>query len=288
MPLVNGHQFIRQLENKRVLAGAFNTTNLETTLGILNAIERSNVPNFIQIAPTNARLSGYDYIYEMVQRRAAQMDVAISLHLDHGRNMDDIRQAVRAGFTSVMIDGAALPFEENIKLTRQAVEFCQNYNVPVEAELGAILGKEDDYVSEADCKTDPQQVVEFVRETGCDLLAISVGNVHGLDDIPRIDLPLLAEIAQITPIPLVIHGGSGIADSILQQFVNHRVVKVNIASDLRRSFITSVGHAWQKNHNEANLAAVMADARQAVEHEVYHKILRLNDISEAAYAGDPV
>ena len=288
MPLVNGHQFIRKLVDKRVLAGAFNTTNLETTLGILNAIERSGVPNFIQIAPTNARLSGYDYIYEMVQRRAALMDMPVTLHLDHGRNMEDIRDAVRAGFTSVMIDGAALPFEENIKLTRQAVEFCQNYNVPVEAELGAILGKEDDHVSEADCKTDPQQVVEFVRETGCDLLAISVGNVHGLDDIPRIDMSLLAEIAQISPVPLVIHGGSGIDDSILQQFVQYKVVKVNIASDLRRSFITSVGHAWQKNHNEANLAAVMADARQAVEREVYDKILRLNNISEAAYAGHPV
>ncbi|STJ08764.1 putative fructose-1,6-bisphosphate aldolase [Escherichia coli] len=172
MPLVNGRILLDRIQEKRVLAGAFNTTNLETTISILNAIERSGLPNFIQIAPTNAQLSGYDYIYEIVKRHADKMDVPVSLHLDHGKTQEDVKQAVRAGFTSVMIDGAALSFEENIAFTQEAVDFCKSYGVPVEAELGAILGKEDDHVSEADCKTEPEKVKTFVERTGCDMLAV--------------------------------------------------------------------------------------------------------------------
>ncbi|MEJ5112994.1 class II aldolase [Erwinia billingiae] len=279
MPLVNGNILLRSIQEKRVLAGAFNTTNLETTISILDAIERSGLPNFIQIAPTNAKLSGYDYIYEIVKKRAATMDVPVSLHLDHGKELNDVKQAVRAGFTSVMIDGAELPFEENIAFTKAAVDFCKSFGVPVEAELGAILGKEDDHVSEADCKTDPKQVLRFVQETGCSMLAISVGNVHGLEDIPRIDIPLLKEIAAICPVPLVIHGGSGIDEEIIRSFVKYNVVKVNIASDLRKAFITSVGKAWTENNNEANLARVMNSAKAAVEADVFSKIQMMNRAS---------
>lgn len=279
MPLVNGNILLKRIQEKRVLAGAFNTTNLETTISILDAIERSGLPNFIQIAPTNAKLSGYDYIYEIVKKRASTMDVPVSLHLDHGKELDDVKQAVRAGFTSVMIDGAELPFEENIAFTKAAVDFCKSFGVPVEAELGAILGKEDDHVSEADCKTDPSQVLRFVQETGCSMLAISVGNVHGLEDIPRIDIPLLKEIAAICPVPLVIHGGSGIDEDIIRSFVKYNVVKVNIASDLRKAFITSVGKAWMENNNEANLARVMNSAKAAVEADVFSKIKMMNRAS---------
>lgn len=279
MPLVNGNILLSSIQEKCVLAGAFNTTNLETTMSILDAIERSGLPNFIQIAPTNAKLSGYDYIYEIVKKRAATMDVPVSLHLDHGKELDDVKQAVRAGFTSVMIDGAELPFEENIAFTKAAVDFCKSFGVPVEAELGAILGKEDDHVSEADCKTDPSQVLRFVHETGCSMLAVSVGNVHGLEDIPRIDIPLLKEIAAICPVPLVIHGGSGIDEAIIRSFVKYNVVKVNIASDLRKAFITSVGKAWTENNNEANLARVMTHAKSAVEADVFSKITMMNRAS---------
>ncbi|WP_312240648.1 class II aldolase [Pantoea sp.] len=279
MPLVNGNILLDRIQEKGVLAGAFNTTNLETTISILDAIERSGLPNFIQIAPTNAKLSGYDYIYEIVRKRAATMDVPVSLHLDHGKELDDVKKAVRAGFTSVMIDGAELPFEENIAFTKAAVDFCKSFGVPVEAELGAILGKEDDHVSEADCKTDPKQVLRFVQETGCSMLAVSVGNVHGLEDIPRIDIPLLKEIAGLCPIPLVIHGGSGIDAEIIRSFVKYNVVKVNIASDLRKAFITSVGKAWTENNNEANLARVMTRAKAAVEADVFSKIQMMNRAS---------
>lgn len=277
MPLVNGRILVDCIKRDKYLAGAFNTTNLETTIGILNAIERSGIPNFIQIAPTNAVLSGYDYIYEIVKRAAEKMDVPVALHLDHGKTLEDVKAAVRAGFTSVMIDGAELPFEENIAFTRKAVEFCKLYGVPVEAELGAIKGKEDDHVGEADCKTEPDQVRRFVEETGCDLLAISVGNVHGLEETPKIDLPLLERISKVSPVPLVIHGGSGIAPEIIHRFADFNVVKLNIASDLRKAFITTTGKAYIENNNEANLARVMSKAKQAVEDDVYSKIMMMNN-----------
>ncbi len=140
-----------RIQEKRVLAGAFNTTNLETTISILNVIERSGLPNFIEIAPTNAQRLGYDYIYEIVKRHADKMDVPVSFTCIDGKTQEDVKQAVRAGFTSVMIDGAAFSFEENIAFTQEAVDFCKSYGVPVEAEL-VILGKEDDHVSEADHK----------------------------------------------------------------------------------------------------------------------------------------
>lgn len=113
------------------------------------------------------------------------------------------------------------------------------------------------------------------------MLAVSIGNVHGLEDIPRIDIPLLQRIASVCPVPLVIHGGSGIDEEILRSFVNYKVAKVNIASDLRKAFITTVGKAWVNNNNEANLARVMANAKQAVEDDVYSKIQMMNKLHPA-------
>lgn len=279
MPLVNGFTLLDIIKERKVVAGAFNTTNLETTVGILKAIEESGIPTFIQVAPTNITLAGYDYIVDMVSRYAKNMDTPVALHLDHGKSFEDVKKATRAGFTSVMIDGAAFDFEENIAFTKKAVDFAKGYGIPVEAELGAILGKEDDHVSEADSKTNPEQVREFVERTGCDILAISVGNVHGLEDEPKIDFELLKEINEVSPVPLVIHGGSGIPDEHIQKMVEINVAKINIASDLRQSFIRSVGQAYEENNNEANLIKVLQNAEDKVFETVYSKILSMNAVT---------
>ncbi|MBS4536648.1 class II aldolase [Clostridium sp. D2Q-14] len=278
MPLVNGYTLLEIIKEREVIAGAFNTTNLETTVGILQAVEKSGIPTFIQIAPTNISLAGYEYIVDMVSRYAENMDTPVALHLDHGKKFENVKKAIRAGFTSVMIDGSAFDFDENIAFTKQAVDFAKAYGILVEAELGAILGKEDDHVSEADSKTDPTQVKEFVERTGCDMLAISVGNVHGLEDEPRIDFDLLKEINEVSPVPLVIHGGSGIPDNHIQQMVQYNVAKINIASDLRQSYIKSVGKAYEENPSEANLIKVLQKAEDSVFETVYNKILSMNSV----------
>lgn len=276
MPLVNGRTLLDFVKEKKVIAGAFNTTNLETTVGILKAIEKSEIPTFIQVAPTNITLAGYSYIVDMVKRYAENMDTPVALHLDHGKKFEDVKNAIRAGFTSVMIDGASFDFEKNISFTKKAVDFAKAYGVPVEAELGAIKGKEDDHVNEADCKTDPSQVKEFVERTGCDMLAVSIGNVHGLEDTPKIDLPLLKEISEESPVPLVIHGGSGIPDEQIQAMIQYNVAKINIASDLRQSYIRSVGEDYKTNQNEANLIKVLQKAEDSVFETVYKKIFAMN------------
>lgn len=278
MPLVNGYTLLEIIKERKVIAGAFNTTNLETTVGILQAVEKSGIPTFIQVAPTNISLAGYEYLVDMVARYAENMDTPVALHLDHGKKFEDVKRAIRAGFTSVMIDGAAFDFEENIAFTKKAVDFAKAYSIPVEAELGAILGKEDDHVSEADSKTDPAQVREFVERTGCNMLAVSIGNVHGLEDEPKIDFGLLKEINEVSPVPLVIHGGSGIPDEHIQQMVNYNVAKINIASDLRQSYIRSVGQAYEANPNEANLIKVLQHAEDSVFDTVYNKILSMNSV----------
>lgn len=264
MPLFNMNDLVKIAHNHDVMLPAFNTTNMEMTLAIMDAFEQNGMPGIIQIAPTNVRLTGYDFIAEVAKRAISDYTVPMALHLDHGKTLDDVRQAVNAGFTSVMIDGAALPFEENVRFSRQAVDFCHANGVPVEAELGAIKGKEDDHVSEADCKTDPDQVAEFVERTGCDLLAVSIGNVHGLEDTPKIDLEHLAKIAAVSPCPLVLHGGSGIPYETIAAMKQYNMVKINIASDLRQAFIRAVAGGYEANNNEANLAKVLMDARAAV------------------------
>ena len=148
--------------------------------------------------------------------------------------------------------------------------------MPVEAELGAIKGKEDDHVSEADSHTNPDQVEEFVERTGCDLLAVSIGNVHGLEEKPKIDLECLKKISEKCPVPLVLHGGSGIPDATLRAMRQYNMVKINIASDLRQAYIRAVAKRYEKNNDEANLASVLLDARHAVTEVAYTKTIAMN------------
>ena len=279
MPLVDTNTLVDIARKNDVMLPAFNTTNMEMTLAIMDAFEENGMPGIVQIAPTNVQLTGYDFISEVAHRAVNDYTVPMALHLDHGKTLDDVRQAVNAGFTSIMIDGAALPFEENIRFSRQAVDFCHINGVPVEAELGAIKGKEDDHVSEADCKTDPDQVVEFVERTGCDLLAVSIGNVHGLEDTPRIDLDHLAKIAEVAPCPLVLHGGSGIPFETICAMKQYGMVKINIASDLRQAFIRAVAKAHDENPNEANLVKVLLKARAAVTEVAKHTQLAMNGLA---------
>lgn len=281
MPLIDMNSLIEIAKKGDIMLPAFNTTNMEMTLAIMDAFEANGMPGIVQIAPTNVKLTGYDYISEVAHRAIHDYTVPMALHLDHGKTLDDVRRAVEAGFTSVMIDGAALPFEENVRFSRRAVDYCHASGVSVEAELGTIRGKEDDHVSEADCKTDPAEVAEYVGRVGCDTLAVSIGNVHGLEDTPKIDLDHLAKIAAVCPCPLVLHGGSGIPFETIAAMKQYGMVKINIASDLRQAYIRAVAAAHDKNPNEANLAKVLMDARAAVTEVARKTQLGINGMLDA-------
>ncbi len=277
MPLVSGHDIIRECTTRGLVAGAFNTTNIETTMGIVAAVERTGIPTFIQCAPTNAALSGFEYIYDMVSRRLETCEVPVALHLDHGKNLQAVGDALAARFTSVMIDASEEPYEENVATSAKAREMA-GQDIAVEAELGSIGGKEDEMGPDEAAGTNPDQVADFVARTGCDMLAVSVGNVHGYAPDARIDFDLLAKVRDASPVPLVIHGGSGLPEEQFGRLHKFGVVKVNIASDLRNAMIRTFGEAYAANPNENSLIRVSKDAVASIAEVVERRIRQFNPL----------
>lgn len=275
MALVSGLEVIGQCTSRGLVAGAFNTTNIETTMGIVEAIERVGVPTFIQVAPTNVALSGYEYIYDMVARRLENTSVPVALHLDHGKNLQAVEDALAADFTSVMIDTSEEPYEENVRLSAKAREIAPS-DIAVEAELGAIGGKEDEIGPDEASGTNPEQVADFVARTRCDMLAVSVGNVHGYAPDARIDFDLLRRVQEQSAVPLVIHGGSGLPAEQFGRLHEFGVVKVNIASDLRNAMIRTFGEAYAANPHEHSLIKVSRNSVTAIADVVERRIRQFN------------
>ena len=275
MALVSGIEVVNECVSGGFVAGAFNTTNIETTMGIVEAIERVGVPTFIQVAPTNVALSGYEYIHDMVSRRLATTDVPVALHLDHGKSIAAVEAALAARFTSIMIDASESAYEENVATSAHARRLCPP-DIALEAELGSIGGKEDEIGPDHADSTDPGQVAHFVESVGCDMLAISVGNVHGYAPDARIDFDLLAQVQAASRVPLVIHGGSGLPREELGRLHEFGVVKVNVASDLRNAMIRTFGEAYIANPNEVSLIKVSRNAVSAIADVVERRIRMLN------------
>ncbi|MFS0963733.1 class II aldolase [Enterococcus durans] len=276
MELVNGFTLMNYAKEKGLVLPAFNTTNYELTAGIVKGFQATGLGGYIAISSSNLKLSNPKIISDMVHSAMADISTPISLHLDHGKSFEDVKACIEAGFTSFMVDASHLTFEENIREVQRTVEYCHFYGIPVEAELGAIQGKEDDHVSEEDTKTNPDDVQEFVERTGCDLLAVSIGNVHGMDLTPDLDFPLLETIASISKVPLVLHGGSGIPFEQVRKAKENNLIKVNYGSDLRQAFIGTFGQAYEKNHNEFDIMSLSKEAIQSVQNRVEVIIKEVN------------
>lgn len=276
MKIVNGFDLMKYAQDHHYMLPAFNTTNLEMTYAIAKGLNKAKLPGYIQISSNNLRLSDPEAIVYLTKKALADSDVPIGLHLDHGKSYEDVKACVNAGFTSIMIDASHLPFEKNIEEVKRAVEYCHFYNVPVEAELGCLQGKEEDIVNEADAKTDPDMVADFVTKTGCDLLAVAVGNVHGLDIEPKVDLPLLEQISKISPVPLVMHGGSGIPFDIIQKARDFNLLKVNYGSDLRKAFVSTFGRAYEANHNACSVIELSIEAVENVSEKAAELVTIIN------------
>lgn len=276
MKLINGYDLMDYAKKNGCILPAFNTTNLEMTYAIAKGLDDAKLPGYIQISSNNLRLSNPRIIAEIAKDAAGRYDTPIGLHLDHGKSYEDVKACVEAGFTSIMIDASSLPFEENVKEVQRAVQFCHFYGIPVEAELGALQGKEEDIVNEADAKTDPDMVADFVNTTGCDLLAVSVGNVHGLDLTPHVDLGLLKTIADISPVPLVLHGGSGIPFETIQAARKCGLIKINYGSDLRKAFIRTFGEAYEASHNAHDVISLSMKAVENVSKKAQELVTAIN------------
>ena len=237
--LVTTKEMLLDAQKNHYGVGAFNVENLEFVMAVLAAAEETKSPVIMQTTPGTIKTAGLDYFYGMVKAAAERATVPVALHLDHGDGYDRCMQAFRTGYTSVMIDGSHVGFEENIALTKSVADAGKAMGVPVEAELGKVGGKEDDgpAVEGENPYTDPDEAKEFVERTGCTSLAIGVGTAHGVyTETPHIQQDVVKAIRAAVDVPLVLHGTSGVPDEQVAEAVKNGICKVNYATELRQAY----------------------------------------------------
>ena len=232
--IVTNKQLLSTAKRKGYAVPAFNVDNLESVLGVLNALNSTGKPLIIQTIPRTLKYGGIP-TYAALTRALYKGGADLSIHLDHGGDIQTIKACIDAGYTSVMIDGSMLDFDQNVSLTKQVVELARKSGVSVEAELGTIGGKEE---TEGQIKyTEVAEAVEFVKLTGVDSLAIGVGTAHGVyKGTPQIAVDRIKEIADKVDIPLVLHGASGLSDEVIRACIDAGINKINFATHLRQAF----------------------------------------------------
>ncbi len=214
--------------------GLFNMLNLETARGIIEAAEAERSPVILGVAEVHLPVIPFEYASLIMKAIAERASVPVCLHFDHGTEYDKILAALKAGFTSVMYDGSALAYEENIRRTKEIVRVAHAMGASVEAELGHVGGAEDGADDGVSARyTDPEQVVDFVEKTRVDALAVAIGTAHGQYRAkPVLDIPRLGEIYRRSPVPLVLHGGSGLSDADFRNTIQNGIRKINICTEL--------------------------------------------------------
>ena len=221
---------LREAEQRNKAVGAFNVANMEMIIGAIKAAETANTPIILQIAQARLVYSPFHLIAPMMVSAARAAKVPVAVHLDHGQTLDVIQRALDYGFTSVMIDGSALPLEQNIAITNDTLAAAKKYGAGVEAELGTIGGSEGGAEKKA-VATDPETVKVFLSRAPADALAIAIGNAHGhYRGTPQLDFEALKKIHALTQAPLVLHGGTGISDEDFRQCIDCGIRKINIAT----------------------------------------------------------
>jgi tagatose 1,6-diphosphate aldolase GatY/KbaY len=254
--------------------GAFSTYCLEQTQAICDAAAAVGEPVILQAGSSTFRHAGRSALIEQALHAARACDVPVGVHLDHSRDVDEVQTCLKAGYTSVMVDGSHLPFEENVALTRRVVSLARRVGAWTEGELGAIPGDEDRSTdAAAGAFTDPARAEEFVARTRVDALAVAVGNVHGLTAEPRpLDFELLRSIRRRVAVPLVLHGASGLTELDLVKAIGLGVAKINVNTELRQAFLASLSDVTADVLEAADLTAVLGAARKAVQEVVEAKI----------------
>ena len=237
MPLVTSKKMLLDAKKGNYAVGAFNVENMEMVKAVIGAAEELHAPVMLQTTPSTVKYGTLETFAAIVKAEAEKATVPVCLHLDHGNSFELAVQAMKAGYTSVMIDGSHEDFENNVEITKKVADVAKAYGIPVEAELGKVGGKEDDLEANADNNTDPEEAREFVEKTGVDSLAVAIGTAHGFYvGTPVLDKERVSEIAKIVSIPLVMHGASGLTEEDVKECVARGMCKVNFATELRVAF----------------------------------------------------
>lgn len=277
--------------------GAFNINNLESLLAVVEAATEEKSPAIIAVTPSSVKYAGLVQIVRMVKTAAESAPVPMSLHLDHGEDVNTISKCIEVGFTSVMIDGSHLRFEENTSLTRRVVGLAHPRGVPVEAELGRLRGTEESTVEEKEALlTDPEEAEDFVERTGVDALAVAIGTSHGAYKFrgePRLDFERLRLIREKVGVPLVLHGASGVPPWIIEKAnkygaelsgargipeehirkaISLGITKINIDTDLRLAFTASIREFLANSPAEFDPRKILGPAKVAMKEVVKEKM----------------
>jgi fructose-bisphosphate aldolase, class II len=302
MPLVRSTEMFKKAYEGGYAIGAFNVNNMEIVQGITEAAKEVNAPLILQVSAGARKYANHTYLMKLIEAAIIETGLPICVHLDHGDTFELCKSCIDGGFTSVMIDGSRYSFEENIKLTKQVVEYAHDKGVVVEGELGKLAGVEDAVnVSEKDSSyTDPNQVEEFVKKTGVDSLAIAIGTSHGAFKFkgePKLRFDILEEVQRRLPgFPIVLHGASsvmpeyvdiinkfggsmpgarGVPEDMLRQAASMAVCKINIDSDLRLALTASIRKYFAENPSHFDPRQYLAPARQAIKDVVKHKLVHV-------------
>lgn len=265
--LISPKEILEEARRERHAVGHFNVYNLETAKAVTQAVRDTKTPTIIAITETTIRYAGLSCIVEIV-KKCAKNEMKVAMHLDHGKNIELIKGCVKAGFTSIMFDGSALSFSENVELTTKVVKITHKHNIPVEGEVGHV-GRVGEGVT-LELLTNPQAAEEFIDETGVDSLAVAVGTVHGLVEELNIDFERLESIANKVKIPLVIHGGTGVSDNDLKKMIGLGASKINIDTALRIAFMRGL----RQNITETDPRRPLSSAMGEVE-AVANRYIRL-------------
>ena len=312
MPLVTSKEMFKKAYDGGYAIGAFNVNNMEIIQGITEAAKECNAPVILQVSKGARAYANRTYLVKLVETACIETGLPIVLHLDHGDTFETCKSCIDDGFTSVMIDASSKPFEENIEITRQVVEYAHAHGVVVEAELGTLAGVEDEVsVSAEDSSyTRPEDVEEFVRRTGCDSLAIAIGTSHGAYKFkpeqctrneegilvpPPLRFDILEEVSRRLPgFPIVLHGASsvpqewvkiinenggkmpdavGVPEDQLRQASKMAVCKINIDSDLRLAMTGTIRQFFNEHPEKFDPREYLKPARENIKQLVKHKIV---------------
>ena len=283
MALVTSKQLLLDAQKGHYAVGAFNVENMEMVMAVVAAAEEMHSPVIMQTTPSTVKYAGLDYYYANAKVAAERASVPVAIHLDHGNSFEIAMQALRTGYTSIMIDGSHEQFEDNIKLSKAVVDACHPSNIPVEAELGKVGGKEDDLDGgNGNGYTVPSEAKEFAERTGVDFLAVAIGTAHGVyKGEPKLNLDRLAEIRELVDIPIVLHGTSGVPDDTVRECIKRGICKVNYATDLRIAYTKGVNQVLKEKPDTFDPKKYGSVGREEVKQYVMSKMKVVGSVDKA-------
>jgi len=281
--LVSSQKLLKDARRGGYAIGAFNTNDLEFTQAIIDGAEKLKAPVIVQTSPKALEYAGTEEILGIIRSLGDKSKVPVVVHLDHGKEPTLVRQMIKLGLhTSIMFDGSALSYSDNIKITAEMAKLAHGAGMGLEAELGTIGGSED-YAKGRMEYTDPKQAADFVNRTGCDSLAVAIGNVHGTKvKGEKLHFDILEKIAAQVAVPLVLHGSSNSTQAEFKRAIGMGIAKINIDTELRQTFSKANADYAKKYPQETDPRAIIGASRDAIQKVVEARVI---DFGSAGKAG---